>query len=220
VPDSYPDEPYRGEYANALHDLQFSAGPSAFAMLPDAPSSVGVHDALSEFSTDSYGLSGAISGPFGGNAGFSIVLASSRSDVLNSDSLLVVPPSLLDFDAMHQGSFLGTESSGLAVEFQLTSITPEPGTLVCLIGVAAWSLIAFRPGGRRSSRFATMCLVLVAVSGSRVFSQVAYREEIPTAGIPIEREPVNMAGPVCGCSDLVLLVDVSISMKGKDWDSH
>jgi hypothetical protein len=200
TPDAYPDDPSRGEYRNALIDFRFSIAESSFAMRPELSTDVSVHDAMIPFDLDGYGVGCTVAGPFGGRADFGLSLSASSSDVLNSDALLLIPPDVADFEALHLAGF-SSEDLGLSVGFEVTVITPEMGTLSCTLGGIGLVLLVFRR--RRIHQFVLRALVLlIPLVGNRLMAQVQFREETPTSGVPSEPDPISLQGATCGCTDI------------------
>jgi len=114
--------------------------------------------------------------------------------IFSSDALPLVPPSLEGLDLTLTGFSLGSQETGITVGGDLAHLVPEPGTLGLLaLGIFVLGWRTRRPKRRLNGKMsavhiAPVCFLLPTWIGGLM--------------------PVQ-AQEVCGCMDMVFLIDVT-----------
>ena len=158
TPDSSPDNPGLGEYANAVLSVSGEVAGMPFLGSGDLFSAISIFDGPFGFTFDSYNIDILdIDTDFlGETSDFSFTVRDSTGTALSTDSLLRSPPDLASFDL--RNFTLTTQSEAVGLAGEITFLTPEPTTLV-LLALAALA------GIRRVRRRAARVLMLIVLTG-------------------------------------------------------
>ena len=137
TPDSDPDEPRRGRYGDAITVISGQVGGLGFLNPAGAINFVEIKDGFSSPSLDSLLASSKVeflTEPLD----FSIILLDNTGTVFPNDFLPLSPPELDSFNRALFGIGDLSETIPLSLRGEVTSLVPEPGTLIFLgIGIFA-----------------------------------------------------------------------------------